>query len=471
MKGATKLAKPPNAVIPRVSRDGLLPMSFNQENKMQLISEAGESTNNLIGVYRTEERLDPIIIQRAVAGLIARHEILRTSYGKDGSRFFQVIQESIESSFAELDLSNDVEEEQFRSLLRSEANSRVKIEDLPSFHALLIHMAHTDVVLTAVNHIAFDGWSRHIMRRDLSKLYTQYLHGDDPTLSAPMIQYADYASWEREEPLNPLFSQELEYWRRAIVASPRKFNFPGANRRPVVPAYKSASQTGFLADGGQMIRLQELAVSQRVTLSMLMTALFVQLMRVWTGETVILFRTTLPNRRLPQLKDVIGFLANRTLICVQIDGQATVGELISKTRTSILETYANQEVPFQILVDELVRSHDPKIPPLAQVEFRFEPKLKERQPEGTSLFATEAFDLSEVERAISDDVTVSPSKRSPTYGIDLSATIWQYRNALGLTWRYNSELFDPQMVTELFARFRILTATVTDNLNRPVESG
>lgn len=457
---------PQKVSIPIVPRNELLPLSYNQENKVHMISQTGESTNNLISVYSTDQRLDPLGVKETIAELIRHHEILRTSYRQYENCFVQVVETDVSFSFTELELRDSKEENvTFENLIGDEAKRPTKLDNLPNLRSFLVHTNNTDAIIMAVNHIAFDGWSRHIMRRDFAKLYSQRSGRSSRALNTSNIQYADYASWERREPLNSLYRRELEHWKRVIGDSPEVFPFPSDFERPITPTYMTGWQRGILVSGTRLNDLEKLAGSQKVTLSILITSAFLQLMHLWTDETTFLVRTTLPNRRLPQLKGMIGFLANRTLLGVRTPRQLTIRELITKTRDVVLETYVNHEVPFRVLVTELVSHKNSEVPPLTQVEFRIERKLKETEPQGTAILAPDAFELSEFRGGYSDEVTIGSSKRNRTYGTDLSMTVWRYRNALEVSVSYNSVGFRPHTITELITQFRNIVRSLPDRLD------
>ena len=54
------------------------------------------------------------------------------------------------------------------------------------------------VLLFAVHHIVFDGWSMGVLWSELSACYEAICQGKQISLPKLAIQYADYARWQRD---------------------------------------------------------------------------------------------------------------------------------------------------------------------------------------------------------------------------------------------------------------------------------
>ena len=76
----------------------------------------------------------------------------------------------------------------------------------PDDHALLL----------AEHHIISDGWSRGIMRKELSEFYGRALRGESVALPPLPLQYADYALWQREVMAGEAYRKSLAQWQARL---------------------------------------------------------------------------------------------------------------------------------------------------------------------------------------------------------------------------------------------------------------
>ena len=96
-------------------------------------------------------------------------------------------------------------------------------------------------------------------------------------------------------------------------------------------------------------RLNALSHSHGCTLFMTLLAGFKSLLLARTGRADICVATAMANRSQHRTERVVGPFMNITLIRTQIDADLSFQEALSRVRHSVLEAYARQELPFDIL--------------------------------------------------------------------------------------------------------------------------
>src|SRR5262249_27834338 len=109
--------------------------------------------------------------------------------------------------------------------------------------------------------------------------------------------------------------------------------------------------------------------SQRagVTLFMTLLAAFDTLLYRYTGQTDIVVGTPVAGRNRSEVEGLIGLFVNMLALRTQLDGDPSFVALLQRVRAMTLAAYADQDVPFEKLVEELQLARDLSRNPLFQV--------------------------------------------------------------------------------------------------------
>ena len=83
-------------------------------------------------------------------------------------------------------------------------------------------------LLLVIDHLISDGWSMHVLFRELADLYAD---GQADIGEIP-IQYADFAVWQREQMSEMELTRQLGYWQDQLAAAPVYLRLPTDRPRP-----------------------------------------------------------------------------------------------------------------------------------------------------------------------------------------------------------------------------------------------
>ncbi len=152
--------------------------------------------------YRGE--MDRMILQKSFDFFLGLHESWRTSFPQEGSSVFQVIEPSVDSTIAYVDLSELPAERREEEDLRVATQQAKRLFDLsagPLFRLMLVRMAPQEHRLhLVIHHILFDGTSgRSLFVPQLAAIYASMMRGDTPSFQPGELQYADYSLWREQE--------------------------------------------------------------------------------------------------------------------------------------------------------------------------------------------------------------------------------------------------------------------------------
>ena len=341
------------------------PLSFAQQRFWFLCQLAPlNSAFNVGELNRLTGPLDITALRRALNELVRRHEILRTTFATADGRPVQRVA-------AALDLPLEIEDLSAGADIAAELNRRISNESLrpwnleagPLVRARLWRLAeHDHVFMLLAHHIVSDGWSKAVLVRELTELYRAFSVGTGPTLPEPPIQYADFAVWQHEWMKSPEAERQLAYWKRHMADPP-------VLQLPTEAASRSKSsgthQWAILPDDlSQALR----ALSQRegVTLFMTLLAAMAVLLSRYSGQPEIVIGSPMANRTRPELEDLIGCFMNPMPLRVDAAGNPSFRALLARVREMCLGAFANQDVPFDVLVRTLQPRRDTGNAPLFQ---------------------------------------------------------------------------------------------------------
>ncbi|TGA86980.1 alpha/beta fold hydrolase, partial [Streptomyces palmae] len=232
------------------------------------------------------------------------------------------------------------------------------------------------VLLFVLHHIAGDGWSVAPLARDFSEAYAARANGHAPTWTPLPVQYADYTLWQRDvlgsedDPDSPI-SAQLTHWKNALADAPDEVALPADRSRPTTSSYRGESVT-FSISPELHSSLESLARTTGSSLFMTVQAgLTTLLSRMGAGEDITL-GTAIAGRTDEALDPLIGFFVNTLVLRTKLDGNPTTTELIDRIREHDLAAYANQDVPFERLVEVLNPTRSLSRHPLFQVMLVFQ---------------------------------------------------------------------------------------------------
>jgi amino acid adenylation domain-containing protein/non-ribosomal peptide synthase protein (TIGR01720 family) len=445
LQGGLTVVVPP---VTRVSRRAPLALSFAQERLWFLNQFEPEDTSYIIPLaLRLTGDLDPVALQRALGALVARHEVLRTTFSTHEGRPIQVIHASLDLPLPLIVLGEGTRHDRDAALTAELTESARRPFDLatgPLLRARLFRLDPREHVLAlTMHHIVSDAWSRGVMNRELGAFYAAFSEGVAPSLPELPLQYADYAAWQRLFLSGDSLERELAYWKQALGGAPGVLDLPTDRPRPAIPAHRGERRFFTLAkslgDG-----LNALARREGVTLFMLLLAAFDVLLHRTTGQGDLVVGTPIANRTRAETESLIGFFVNTLVLRARLDGDLSFQALVRQVRETCLGAYAHQDMPFERLVTELAPERDLSRTPLFQVIFA----LQNAPAEGIAL---PGLQISGV------------MAESATSKFDLTLVMGESKDGLVCSFEYDVDLFDGATIERMLGHFRsILEGVVAD---------
>ncbi|MFF8996860.1 non-ribosomal peptide synthase/polyketide synthase [Streptomyces achromogenes] len=353
--------------IPPAPAGGALPLSSAQRRLWYLDDLSGGGTEYNTGVaLRLRGALDPDALRRSLHRLAARHASLRTTFATTDGQGAQRVAPEPELPLRTADLSGAPDaDEAVEALLTGELERPFDLAAGPLTRALLVRLgAEEHVLLLAQHHIVTDGWSVGVLTRELAALYHAETTGEPAALPEPAVQYPDFALWERRQRTGDADTADLAYWKRHL-AGLQQLELPTDRPRPAVRTTAGAAHRHVLP-AELTTRLRHLAAGRGTTLFTLFAGAAALLFSRYSGQRDIAFGTVTTGRGRRDLEDVPGFFANTVVLRGEVDERVTVDRFVESMRTTVLDAFAHDGVPFDRVVEELAPPRDPSRTPLVQ---------------------------------------------------------------------------------------------------------
>ena len=332
--------------------------------------ESDKALYNIPIALRLKGRLEVDALRQSISEIVRRHEVLRTSVVAVDGNPVQLIHEAGALELPVLDLrelERDKREEELARLLEEQTGKAFDLGRSPLLRAMLIKMGEEEHVLSlTMHHIASDGWSLGVLAREMGVLYEAYSQRQGSPLQDLPIQYADYAAWQREWLEGEVEHNQLGYWRKQLAGIPGALELPIAKTRPAVPDYQAAVYR-FQLSQELVLGLRRVGRKEGATQFMTLLAALQVLLGRYSGETDITVGTPIAARTREETEGMIGFFVNTLVMRTELSGNPSFASLLKRVRETALGAYANQDIPFEKLVEELQPPRDPGRPPLFQV--------------------------------------------------------------------------------------------------------
>lgn len=356
-----KAGRQPLPLLPREAGVNRLPAATNQERLYFHQQVRPESPAYVVPVaLRLTGELSEDALREALAGLVRRHEPLRTGFEVTGAEgLVQVVRDADEVSVP-LTVES-VPRDEVPGRLAELAAVPFDLERPPLIRTALWKVrdggeaaqsregAASWILALTAHHAVLDGWSLGILVQELIALYAAASEGRPPALTPPTVQFADFAAWERRQAELPEAARHEAYWRESLAGARVPVLPVGARPRPdgrtardrAVPVAVSPDLTSLLTRLGQ---------SAEATPFMVLLAAFALVLERWSGQSDLLLCTATAGRPRPEVERVVGFFARTVPLRLTVDPAGTFDDLLAHTRGRCVEAYAHQELPLHRIV-------------------------------------------------------------------------------------------------------------------------
>ena len=432
----------PRTILP-IPRDGQLPLSFAQSRLWFLYQlEGATGTYNMTGALSLSGPLQVEALKQALRTIIQRHESLRTSFQTVDGVPVQVIDPQPVWELTMVNLAG--KETEAEKLAYRESQTPFDLTKSPLLRVTLLKLQpEKHILLINMHHIISDGWSIGVFIRELSHLYGAFVAGKEATLPTLPIQYADFAVWQRQWLQGKVLGTQLEYWKQQLADAPPLLELPTDRPRPAIQTFQGKTER-FWLDSKLTQELKALSQQSGCTLFMTLLAAFAVVLSRYSGQTDIVIGSAIANRNRREIEGLIGFFVNTLALRLDLSEKPSFATFLKQVQTVTQDAYEHQDLPFEMLVEELQLERKLDRNPLVQVGFILQNA------------ANEAWKL--------PGLTIEEmSWELDSARLDLEVHLSEVNDGLTGLCCYNIDLFDGSMIARLLEHFQNLLRAIIVN--------
>jgi amino acid adenylation domain-containing protein len=462
---------------PRVAQAGaaLVP-SFGQQrvwlmHKLNPDARAYHSQ----AVLRLAGDLDLPALHASLTDIVRRHDVLRSRFPEVDGELRCELEPPWEVQVPLQDLSA-VNAEQLASrvgeAIRDGVQAHFTLAEGRPFRWLLLKLGPQEHVFVHVeHHVVHDGWSFNLFVRELLNGYTDHVRHGQVRRPDLVVQYYDYARWQREWCATEAADAQRRFWRQALEGAetmlqlPRRSAPEGRRFRGVGPRME--------LDGELSRSIQALADRNHTSLFTTLLAAFFVLLHRYTGSRDLLVGSAVANRRWQDTESVLGMFVNTVVMRGQLHADPSFEEFLARVKRNALDVYDHQELPYEMIFAESPARHQGGLNPLIQTMFNFHDTTVGAL-DAAPLDVTIVEGLGNGSAKFELSVVVVPRYAEPGHISKLAGDIVHIprsdtplrsspRSSLSgllLAWEFDSDLFDDFFITGMLSAYQELLHSI-----------
>ncbi|MCA1299388.1 non-ribosomal peptide synthetase [Stappia indica] len=417
-----------------------VPLSFAQERLWFLdrFSPSSDAYNGLVGLP-VAAPVDVRLLERAVNGVIARHEILRTVFRLEAGAPVQKIRDRLRLTLDVFELPEaqagaSPQQGPVAELIARVAKQPFDLETGPLIRAALAVFADgSGFLILPIHHAICDAWSTGVLQREVHHSYLALLERRKPDLPALDIQYGDFAVWQRERLSGDRLSALVAFWRGTLESAPSLIDLP-LDRPRSARRDAEGKVVGFRIDPELHAGLAEIGTELGATTFMVYLAAFAALLSRLAHQDKVVIGTPVSHRDRSEVEPLIGLFTNTLPLTIDCAGAPTFLELIERVKGTALDGFQHKDLPFEKLVEVINPPRQLSAPPIFQVMFSHQKGLQE----------------------VTVDEAGGPNVAVTTAKFDLTLFINEMPDGATAVFEYASDLFDRETVSGFADQFHTL---------------
>lgn len=356
------------------THDTVGPVSFNQM-QVWYVEELfpGTKMHNLSTSLRMKWKVRPDLLEKTVHYMFQRHEALRTIFILQDDLPVQKVLSKHDPVFRPKLITVETKEDQVLTMMKAETSQNFNIYEAPLFRAKLFKLSEDDFVFFfMVHHGVWDGWCFDIFFEELNRIYTAFEKGEVPVFNKnPEMSYLDFSKWQRDSLEAGIFSPQINFWKQKLKTPLPVLELPLDFPRPKSPTHDGGNFRFSLSDK-QIFNLKMFAATRNASVFNVLLTAFKMTLAHKTNLTDIIVGSPNRGRNLSSLQQTIGYFVNTIALRSHINLNLSFEHNLKVVTKSCLDAFDNQDVPFEIILQEVEYPRDLSRTAIFQTYFTFQ---------------------------------------------------------------------------------------------------
>lgn len=422
------------SVIEKQGNKTYYDVSFAQGRLFALSHFAPDSTAyHITRAVMIEGKISHEKVAETFGKLIQRHESLRTAFKMVQGKPVQIVYEEV--PFEIIRLKADYEN--VDNVIRDQITP-FDLERAPLFRVLLAEVSEDKhLFVLDLHHIISDGVSISIIINDFIKLYTNEELSDIP------VAYKDFASWQKRLMNTDEMKRQADFWLSRFSGEIPVLYLPTDFPRPVIQD-SEGDCFSIQIDDDLYQGLKRHALEQNATMFMVFMAAYNILLHKYSQSDDIVVGTAAAGRNRAELENIVGMFVNTLAIRSYPEGKKTYTEFLEEVKQITLESFENQDFPFEELVRKLELQRDTS-----------------RNAVFDTMLVYQNMDIPEL--SVENLKIVQYPLPSNTSMFDLTLEVYEKKHSLELNFEYSTKLFKRKTIERLAMHFVNVLRTVAEN--------
>ncbi|MFF5442067.1 amino acid adenylation domain-containing protein [Streptomyces achromogenes] len=352
----------PDAATDAETDAGRMPAAGPLQRQIWLAEQVEErSRNTVLLSWKAEGPLDLAVLNRALAELVAGHEILRTAFVADGGVLRQVVREPWRPRIELVFVADPAEPDgELAQWLEETAEQPFDLESGRLLRFAVADLAGTHALLVCAHHLVIDGESVPTLLSELDRYYRAVADGVPAT--PPRSQYREFVAAGEAARGGERQRRDLDFWSERLDGAPSTVEFP---EPPATPEPDGAVPVPLPAGLGQ--RLRRLQTRHSVSWFMVVGAALVVAVHRWTGRPGLTVGVPAVQPDRGAFPDLLGPTLNTVVLRSDVTPDSSLGDVLAALRTETLDAFAHAEVPFEDVLERLAPVRQPGRSPYTDV--------------------------------------------------------------------------------------------------------
>ncbi|NOQ27954.1 MAG: amino acid adenylation domain-containing protein [Bacteroidales bacterium] len=397
--------------------------------------------------YRLQSKLSTDLIRNSLNELFKRHEILRTVFiYKDVEIPLQVVLKNRECGFTYEDirrLGTEEKELYVADFKKRDISNGFLLDQDVLMRVSLLQLGDTDYELIwSHHHILMDGWCIGIINNELFKIYNSLLNNIE--ISLPIVTpYKEYIKWLNSADKN----DSLKYWKKYLSGYEEPSSLPTLTRKESEFVQKSES-ISFSEEISSKVKI--IAAENIVTPNVFLQSVWSIVLGKCSCKEDVVFGSVVSGRpsEIHGIETIVGLFINNVPVRAQYRGDETIIDLLKRVQSSNLNSEPHHNISL--------------------AEIQSQSLLKQNLIDHIIVF--DNYPVSENIKSLSEgneyeklklEITDLDIFEQTNYNLTIIASL---TNRLSVKFVYNSNVYDPEMMSRLMVYLENVVIGVIDNL-------